>query len=403
MASADWGFSTVAEEFRVQLGKRLDAAVNRGELRWCINNRGVRWGQILVEEAIRAPLTPTDIRDLRLAEGDVLVCEGGEIGRAAVWRGELKEAYFLNTLHRLRSKGYYHPSLLVAYLERWASTGELSALVGKATLAHLTKENLLRVPLPVLPEPEQGRVVDALRSADELISALEGVLLKKRAIKQGVLQELVGGLDAPVRQLSELGVTVRGVSYDPIADLSTHPAADTVNLLRANNVRDGRLALKDVQFVHRRRVKSDQRLRRGDVLICAANGSKQLVGKAAAIDLLGRGSTFGAFMMVYRPDRSRVLPSYMALHFQTKAYRDWVELLLAGSSINNLRPSDVAAFSIMLPNGDTQKRIAAVLADADAEIDALERRLEATRSIKQGMMQELLTGRTRLVPAEAGL
>src|SRR5689334_15142724 len=119
--STNWTASTVRDEFEVQLGKRLDAAVNRGELRSCINNRGVRWGYVLVKEAIQAPLTTADIRELRLVAGDVLMCEGGEIGRAAVWNDELPEAYFLNTLHRLRSKGRYDPYLLVAFFERWAA------------------------------------------------------------------------------------------------------------------------------------------------------------------------------------------------------------------------------------------------------------------------------------------
>ncbi|ODR10576.1 hypothetical protein BHQ15_03940 [Mycolicibacillus koreensis] len=188
-----WGQSTVGEEFDVQLGKRLDAAVNRGALKTCINNRGVRWGRILLNEAIEAPLTHADIQTLKLTPGDVLICEGGEIGRSAVWRGELPEAYFLNTLHRLRSKGNFNPHLLVAFFERWVDTGELSAVVGKATLAHLTKENLVRVPVPMPGHDEQEGMAIILKEADDELDALRGRLAKARAIKTGMMQQLLTG------------------------------------------------------------------------------------------------------------------------------------------------------------------------------------------------------------------
>ncbi|MBF4996659.1 restriction endonuclease subunit S [Nocardia sp. BSTN01] len=188
-----WRSSSVGEEFHVQLGKRLDAAVNRGVLKECINNRAVRWGRVLVSESVLAPLSYADIRDLRLTAGDVLVCEGGEIGRASVWNAEIPEAYFLNTLHRLRSKGRYEPRLLVAFLERLANTGELSALAGKSSLAHLTKENLLRVRIPVPPLAEQKRIVASLLVQDQQITALERMLVKNQAIRQGMMQQLLTG------------------------------------------------------------------------------------------------------------------------------------------------------------------------------------------------------------------
>ncbi len=256
---------------------------------------------------------------------------------------------------------------------------------------------------------EQEAIANALSEVDDLITSLERLIGKKRAIKQGMMQELLTGrtrLDGLTKawlkiSLGELGTTVRGVGYNPSQDLSMHRTKHTVDLLRANNVQNGTLDLNDVQFVKRSRVRSNQFMQFGDVLVCAANGSKQLVGKAASINAVGSDSmTFGAFMMIFRPNPRKVMPSYAALHFQTKQYRDWIEVLLAGSSINNLKPSDVATFAILLPSGEEQRRIIGIFNEVDGELLALERRLGATRAIKQGMMQELLTGRTRLSAQE---
>ncbi|SHV08997.1 restriction endonuclease S subunit [Mycobacteroides abscessus subsp. abscessus] len=189
----EWCQSTVGREFDIQLGKRLDAAVNRGEFKTCINNRAVRWGRIMLGEAIEAPLTDADIQTLRLVPGDVLMCEGGEIGRSAVWRGELTEAYFLNTLHRLRSNGEFDPYLLVAYFQRRIETGELSAVIGKATLAHLTKENLVQIPIPMPSRDEQVQLAAVLKDADNELDMLGSRLAKARAIKTGMMQQLLTG------------------------------------------------------------------------------------------------------------------------------------------------------------------------------------------------------------------
>ncbi|QBJ21044.1 restriction endonuclease subunit S [Kocuria marina subsp. indica] len=197
--------------------------------------------------------------------------------------------------------------------------------------------------------------------------------------------------------LASLGRFIRGVGYNPDEDLRARPGSDTVELLRANNVHDGRLVLDEVQHVHRRRVRSDQYLTDGDVLICAANGSKRLVGKAAQVWLPdSRELTLGAFMMSFRPNPAKVFPAYSAQQFHSKKYRDWVELLLSGSSINNLRPSAVGELRVWLPNFEEQQRIAQALMDADELIVALERLIAKKQAIKQGMMQQLLTGRTRL-------
>lgn len=197
-------------------------------------------------------------------------------------------------------------------------------------------------------------------------------------------------------RLSDVGVFIRGVGYDPSSDLRARRSKNTVDLLRANNVQNARIVSDDLQFVHRRRVRADQYLQPGDILICAANGSKRLVGKSAQlVSPPAQPSTFGAFMMVYRPDPAVIVPGFAAQQFLTKAYRDWVDLLLAGSSINNLRPSDVGDFQFELPPLEEQQRITAVLADADASIDALQHRLDKAWDIKQGMVQRLLPDRTR--------
>ena len=392
-----WELSTVAQEFDVQLGKRLDAAVNRGELRWCINNRGVRWGRVLVGEAIQAPLTPTDIRDLRLTEGDVLVCEGGEIGRAAVWHGELAEAYFLNTLHRLRSRGRYSPRLLVAFLERWAATGELSAVVGKATLAHLTKENLLRVPLPVLPASEQAWTVEALESIDSQLAALERLIAKKRDVKQGLMQELLAGRTRLPRFTGEWQVR-------SIGDFAQVKAGATPSTA-VPRYWGGRVRWMSSGEIHKKRVTEvDGRITEDGLRESAA----QLLPLGTVLmALAGQGKTRGTVAvseveLATNQSIAGILPSGAHdpefLYYNLDNRYDELRGESAGDGgRGGLNLTIIKKLDVLMPPIDEQRAVSEVLRDVDAEIAVLERRLACARNIKQGIMQELLTGRTRLV------
>jgi len=150
--------------------------------------------------------------------------------------------------------------------------------------------------------------------------------------------------------------------------------------------------------VNAARVATHQLLRSNDILICMANGSKALVGKAGlfAVDD-GFDYTFGAFMGCFRTDATVANPHFVFFLLQTGQYRNYINNLLAGSSINNLRPSSIESLEFSFPPQSEQTAIAEVLTAMDAELTALEQRREKTRALKQAMMQELLTGRTRLV------
>ena len=123
-------------------------------------------------------------------------------------------------------------------------------------------------------------------------------------------------------------------------------------------------------------------------MICTANGSRALVGKAARFSIEGGPEyTFGAFMGCFRPDVGRIHPAFSAYLFQTDTYRNQVELAVSGSTINNLKPDNIRNMSFRVPTKkDEQRAIAAVLSDMDAEIEALEEKLSKARQIKQGMM-----------------
>ncbi|WP_371154114.1 restriction endonuclease subunit S [Jannaschia sp. 2305UL9-9] len=257
------------------------------------------------------------------------------------------------------------------------------------------------------PMKEQEAIAEALSDADALIEGLERLIAKKRLLKQGAMQDLLTAKrrlpefsgEWVKRKLGDYGKCLRGVSYDGQADLSETDTSGTVRLLRANNVQEGQIVFSNMQFVNSARVGQHQLLQDGDILICMANGSRALVGKSAKFSRPDEMEyTFGAFMGAFRMTSDACSGRYITHLLQSDRYRRILGVILSGSAINNLAPSQIENFKFSFPvNKLEQEAIADVLDDLGAEIQALEVRLEKARQVKEGMMQNLLTGRIRLV------
>ena len=134
-------------------------------------------------------------------------------------------------------------------------------------------------------------------------------------------------------KIQEVANQVRGVSYKP-DDLHDSLNDSSVILLRANNIDDGKINFDDVVYVDKSKVSKEQYLKRGDILVCASSGSKQLVGKAASVDFETE-CTFGAFCKVVRPQEE--FARYLGKYFQSNTYRSKISAVAIGANINNIR------------------------------------------------------------------
>jgi type I restriction enzyme, S subunit len=277
----------------------------------------------------------------------------------------------------------------------------LLALSTGSTFANVDSKSIRSIEIPLPPtKEEQEAIACTLSDIDALIESLDRLLTKKRQIKQGAMQELLRSKEGWVdKSLGEIGRCLRGVSYNPNTDIYSYDTDCTVRLLRSNNIQKSSLVFTDLQFVDSVRMSESQQLRSKDVVICMANGSKNLVGKAGKFSRTDEFIyTFGSFMGCFRGNEIVVDQDFVFYLFQTNKYKIHIANLLAGSSINNLCPSSIESFSIPIPSTlEEQIEIANILSDMDAEIDSISAKLTKTRQLKQGMMHELLTGRIRLI------
>lgn len=328
--------------------------------------------------------------------GDILICvrNGSRelIGKSALLDERTNGMTFgaFMTVFRSRSGEFINYLFQFEVLKR-----QINEHLG-ATINQITNKSLKSFQIPLPPtEEEQTAIASTLSDIDALLESLDRLIAKKRDLKQAAMQQLLTGkkrlpgFDGEWEEttLGEIGECIIGLTYKP-EDVVEHGLL----VLRSSNIQNGQLTYQDNVYVNLH-VSEHLVTRMGDILICVRNGSRALIGKCAVIDSNAAGLTFGAFMSVYRTKYWR----FIAHAFQSSDIQRQIRDNI-GATINQITNKDMKAFRVMFPPEDEQTAIAIILSDMDAEIAALEQRHDKTRALKQGMMQELLTGKTRLIP-----
>lgn len=178
---------------------------------------------------------------------------------------------------------------------------------------------------------------------------------------------------------------IRGVSYKP-TDLHNELNSDSVILLRANNINDGKINFDDIVYIDKSKVKEEQYLKRGDILVCASSGSKELVGKSAFINK-DYDVTFGAFCKLIRP--KDCIAEYLGHYFNSQIYKEKISSLALGANINNIRNEHINELIVYLPNKAEQQNISILLDEVVDIIDKRKQQLEKLDELVKARFVEM--------------
>jgi len=174
-----WAIAPLYARYKVQLGKMLDEKrITGNHLAPYLRNVDVQWDRVNSVELPEMDFHPADRMRLLLRPGDLLVCEGGEAGRTALWRGELRECYYQKAIHRLRPRSQNDCPRFFYYV-MFAATkmGVFVAGGNPNTFNHLTAEKLRQHRFPFPPLPEQKTIADFL---DRKSAQIDGLIAKKQ-------------------------------------------------------------------------------------------------------------------------------------------------------------------------------------------------------------------------------
>lgn len=191
-----WEEATLGEVAEIKLGKMLDSKKHTtGKLLPYLNNLAVRWNEVDTSNLPKMYFDDDELDRFGLMAGDVVVCEGGEPGRSAVWDGRLPDLKFQKAVHRVRFNVPFEPRLLVLYLESIAGTPQLENLFTGGGIKHLTQDVFARLKIPFACYAEQQRISACFASLDDLIAAQSQKINTLKAHKNGLAKNLFPVMD----------------------------------------------------------------------------------------------------------------------------------------------------------------------------------------------------------------
>lgn len=311
------------------------------------------------------------------------------------------------------------------FIWRQLESKRLNRLVFGSGQPLITGTQLKALSLALPPLPEQRAIAEALGYVDGLLDGLDLLITKKRDLKQAAMRQLLTGqtrfpgewevkpgykqtvvgiipeewevapLSREIEQL-EAGVSVNSV------DEELRSYAHEQAILKTSAISGGKFLPHEHKKIAPRDIGRAKLNPRRDTIIISRMNTPDLVGECGYVDANYKNLFLPdrLWMTRIRP-RSDVCVRWLNYLLSSKPYKARIKELGTGTSgsMKNIAKDALLALPIPYPSGEEQRAIAAALRDMDAELAALEQRREKTRALKQAMMQELLTGKTRLVAA----
>ncbi|AKB46757.1 Type I restriction-modification system, specificity subunit S [Methanosarcina sp. Kolksee] len=343
-------------------------------------------------------------------KGDILIARHGSSGSAVLVPSSIEEANTLNIVI-IRTIANELDNIFAQYaINSDGVKKQVLEVTAGSTQGVINTGEIAKLIIPKPTINEQHAIAEALSDTDALIESLEQLIAKKRQIKQGAMQELLtgkrrlpgfsgewkvkllddlfdfsGGLSASRDQLS-----MEGYCYLHYGDIHTSK----------KNFIDVRSEQQDIPKLNisLKKVASPSLLNDGDVVFVDASEDDE--GTSRHIVVFNKDKIpfiSGLHTIVAKSKKNELDKQYLRYCFQTDDVKKQFYFFAVGTKVSGISKTNIVKITLPVPSLSEQAAIAAILSDMDSEITALEEKLAKARQIKQGMMQELLTGRIRLV------
>ena len=348
-----------------------------------------------------APRIEGAYRRSRITGGDVLISVKGTTGRigivAAGFSGNISR-----DVARLRLSDEHEPAFWFQLLQSPEAQQRLHQAAVGSTRQELSIGTLKMLSFKFPSRPDQERISTVLADADQLIDVLKRVLSKRQGIKRGMIQMLLANVPI-AREVPVGAVLARSFSGpSPTCDERNVRGEEwgvlkTTCSTRERGWDETRHKVLPTSFWHKTHIE----VRAGDSIITKA-GPRHRVGVPAFVSFVRPRLIPSGKMICLRPNEAEVVPGFLALALsdrRTQAYLDERTTGMAESQVN-FENRDLLEAPVWLPSIPDQQRILEPLRDMDSLIETLRSRLKKSRHLKEGMMQELFAGRTRLPVAE---
>jgi type I restriction enzyme S subunit len=417
----------IPADWNIKLGEQITTLIGKGASpRWqgfeytnhgmlFVTSENVRDGFLDVSEPKYLPLAFHEkLKRTKLQPGDILVnLVGASIGRSCQIKADLGDANVNQAVGVFRVKDEYCSEYVACCFQAPTTIERILDMQVDAARPNVSLGDLRRFLIPFPSLPEQRAIATALSDVDALLGALDQLIAKNRDLKQAAMQQLLTGQTRLPGFHGQWEVKTFGELFNFSGGCSASRdqlASKGHCYLHYGDIHTSSRTFVDVAAEYHDIPKLDIPLNRvsprsllndGDVVFVDASEDDTGTSKhVVVVNKEKKPFISGLHTIVAKSKTDELAHEYRRFCFQTKAIRDQFLFYAVGTKVSGISKGNIPKLTLPIPSIPEQTAIAEVLSDMDAEIAALEQRRQKTRALKQGMMQELLTGRVRLTNGE---
>ena len=404
-----WTWRLLGELFEIGAGKTMSAAARNGvDKTPFLRTSNVLWDDIDLSSVDEVSIPEHELPAKLLRQGDLLVCEGGEIGRAAIWNGEVETMSFQNHLHRLRPiDPNVEPHFYVFFLQSaFTQLGIFEGAGNKTTIPNLSRSRLAGLDVPQPPLDEQQAISAALRRVRNAVRAQDQSVAVAQDLKRAAMRTLfTHGLRGEAQKETEVGPVPESWEVAAIEDVAVSTqyglsmrggTSGAYPILRMNCQEDGKVHYRDIQFVDLDSESYDRfRVIPGDLLFNRTN-SIELVGRTAIVDD-DRPAVFASYLVRLVVDTNRCIPEFLNFFMNWPRTQEEIKKL-ASRAVGqaNINATKLRTVLFPLPTIDEQREIVTVLNAVDRKIDLHRRKRAVLEDLFKALLHKLMTGEVRV-------
>lgn len=401
MSAKGWERKPLSEVADLCLGKMLDQKKNRGELMPYLANVNVRWGEFVLGDLRSMRFEPKELERYGLNFGDIVMCEGGEPGRCAIWKNQVPQMMIQKALHRIRPTDILDYRFLFYNLLHLGQTKAFDQYFTGSTIKHLPGEKLAKVEVVVPPLPTQHRIASILSAYDDLIENNTRRIAILEEMARRIYEEWFVHFRFPGHQKvkmveSELGMIPEGWRASNLGSISeyinrglTPKYDDTADGIVINQkcIRGQKLNYE----LARRQSKSismDKLVRYGDVLVNSTGVGT--LGRVAQVLDERPNCTVDTHVTIVRPNK-QVAVNFFGLSLLGKE-QYFEQQGVGATGQTELGRGRIADTLLVLPPLETQRQFDELVAPMRQMITTLSSKNSILRSTRDLLLPKLISG-----------
>ncbi|RBM03428.1 hypothetical protein C3R74_01840 [Acidithiobacillus ferridurans] len=409
---AAWSIGRVDSAFDIQQGKQVSKKNRDGEhQRPFLRTKNVFWNRLELTDLDEMHFSEAEQTRLELQANDLLVCEGGSIGRTALWNNEVDGCLYQNHLHRLRAKdGKAHPQFGVYWL--WYAFDVAKLYFGRGnvtTIPNLSQSKLAELPMALPPLPEQKKIAHILSTVQRAIEAQERIIQTTTELKKTLMHKLfTEGLRNEPQKQTEIGPVpeswevvklgnhiqiAHGYAFKGEYFVSVGPTV----LTPGNFKLDGGLYWGKRTKYTTESYEPNVVLNPGELVVVMTDltPTAKLLGGPAFIPE-GRTILHNQRIGKVALKSAKTTLQFLYWIFLSEPFKRYMRQTATGSTVRHTSPSKIYQYAFGMPSLDEQAQAIDCLAKVDAKLANAEDKKRALQDLFRTLLHELMTAKTRV-------